>query len=332
MLPPNIETEKTIFGVKASWVDDKKIKKEYLAKLKKLCDELSLQPIGFMVITEAISHLLTAEEGAPLSAILAEIGKADITLTLFRAGKILEAHSSKIEDSQTKTVDRLLHHFTTDVLPSRILLLNAIESESLAQDFLAHHWSKSIPFLHVPQISVLPVGLDGKAMVYGAGEQMGFSVIEAIGDIKIVNMDSDGKSEITTKEVVKEEAKEEKELPEEKQDEPEGGEASTPKDGSDTDIPMSGENFGFVMDQDISKVAAHKPQVSPHHEITKQETTASSDYVPKSFNDNFRSVPDDTNSEGAEASGSSFLAGITAFIPGLLSKLKLPSVPGTGFK
>ncbi|CAN5163472.1 hypothetical protein BH09PAT1_BH09PAT1_0680 [soil metagenome] len=332
MLPPNIETEKTVFGVKASWVEDKKIKKEYLAKLKKLCDELSLQPIGFMVITEAISHLLTEEEGAPLSAILAEIGKKAITLTLFRAGKILEAHGGPIEDSATKTVDRLLHHFTTEVLPSRILLLNAIESESLAQDFLGHHWSKSIPFLHVPQISVLPEGFDGKAMVYGAAEQMNFSVLDALGDIKVVNMDSDGKTEISVEKVIKEEKKEEKEL----EKEAIGGKTETDeeKEASNvSDMPMEGENFGFVMDQDITTIASHKPISSPAiHTTTSDNLSNSSDYVPKSFQTGPAHRMENSGALNESDEGRpAFLANVTAFIPNLISKLKLPALPSTGF-
>lgn len=74
-LPDNIQTHKTIFGVKDSWTDNDQIKKEYLAKLKKVSSELELVPIGFLVISQAIAHLLQKEEGAPVSAILAEVNK-----------------------------------------------------------------------------------------------------------------------------------------------------------------------------------------------------------------------------------------------------------------
>jgi len=86
-LPENIQTQKTIFGVKESWTDNDQIKKEYLGKLKKTSEELGLIPIGFLVISQAISHLLQKEEGVPVSAILAEINKKNVTVTLLRAGK-----------------------------------------------------------------------------------------------------------------------------------------------------------------------------------------------------------------------------------------------------
>jgi hypothetical protein len=178
ILPPKVETHKTVFGVKGSWVDKetKKIKKAYLAKLKKLCDSLDLTPIGFMVISEAISNLLQEQEGAPLSAILAEIGKRTVTLNLFRAGNILQTIDDVIEGSPAATVDRLLKHFTIEVLPARIILYDSDTTETLAQQFISHQWSKSLPFLHMPQVTVLPQGFDMKSVTHGAAEQMGLDV------------------------------------------------------------------------------------------------------------------------------------------------------------
>lgn len=248
-LPPDVETEKTVFGVKDAWVEDKKIKKEYLARLKKVCDALTLSPIGFMVISEAIAHLLQEEEGAPLSGIVAEIGKTHVTLSLFRAGKVLETFTGTISDSIPKTVDRLLHHFTVDVLPSRIILFNGGDDDGLAQEFLAHHWSKSLPFLHIPQISVLPKDFDGKAMIYGAAEQMGFEIFGSLGDTKVKELHvpgGHGKAEEEKTDKRKDETDEgTKETEEAKGDE-------TKAEAEDKLVPA--ENFGFVMGEDITAV------------------------------------------------------------------------------
>jgi hypothetical protein len=265
-LPPNVETEKTVFGVKDSWVEDKKIKKEYLARLKKVCDALTLSPIGFMVISEAIAHLLQKEEGAPLSGIVAEIGKTHVTLSLFRAGKVLETFTGTITDSVPQTVDRLLHHFTVDVLPSRIILFNGGDDDELAQEFLAHHWSKSLPFLHIPQISVLPKGFDGKAMIYGAAEQMGFEIFGSLGEVKVKELRSPkGEEKTATKEPEGQEETTEKK----KTDAEEANEA---KDGPDEegqeDKLVQAENFGFVVGEDITAVphAAKTPAKATSHE------------------------------------------------------------------
>src|SRR3989344_9057573 len=176
-LPENIQTQKTIFGVKESWTENDQIKKEYLVKLKKASEELGLTPIGFLVISQAISHLLTKEEGAPISAILTEVNKKSITVTLIRAGKSIETKSSEIHESIPFTVDTLLKHFNVpEILPSRIIIFNG--KEDLSQEFISHTWSKSLPFLHLPQITNLPEGFDAKAVLFGAATQMGFEVLE----------------------------------------------------------------------------------------------------------------------------------------------------------
>lgn len=175
-LPENIQTQKTIFGVKESWTDNDQITREYLIKLKKASEELGLTPIGFLVNSQAIVHLLQKEEGAPISAILAEVNRKTVTVTLIRAGKIIETKSSQIHETIPFTVDTLLKHFNIpEILPSRIILFNG--KEDLSQEFISHTWSKSLPFLHFPQITNLPYGFDAKAVLFGAATQMGFEVL-----------------------------------------------------------------------------------------------------------------------------------------------------------
>lgn len=178
-LPEGEESQKTIFGVKETWIEDGKIKKDYLIKLKKISDELDFKPMGFLVIPEAICHLLQKEEGAPISAILTEIGTKYITASLVKAGKILETKSAETHESLPKTLDTLLKHFTTaEILPSRIAIFNG-GSEKIAQEFITHRWSKELGFLHMPQIVNLPANYDARAVLNGAAKQMGFEVLEA---------------------------------------------------------------------------------------------------------------------------------------------------------
>ena len=221
-LPENIQTHKTIFGVKESWTENDQIKKEYLSKLKKASEELGLTPIGFLVISQAISHLLAKEEGAPISAILTEVNKKSVTVTLVRAGKSIETKSSQIHDSIPFTVDTLLKHFNVpEILPSRIIVFNGIED--LSQEFISHTWSKSLPFLHLPQITNLPLGFDAKAVLFGAAIQMGFEVLEK--DIPATTKLSEKPTEKT--------------------------ESVTPMDSS---VNSAVADFGFTKDVDVAKI------------------------------------------------------------------------------
>lgn len=177
-LPEGVESKKTIFGVKQSWIEEGKIKKEYLGKLKKVSDELGFLPMGFLVIPEAIAHLLQKEEGAPISAVLAEIGRDNITLSLIKAGKIIETQTGAVGDSIIAEVEKLLKQFSTpEVFPPRIILFDG-GKEELQQEFIGHKWAKDSPFMHLPQVSSLPANFDARAVLNGAAKQMGFEVLE----------------------------------------------------------------------------------------------------------------------------------------------------------
>lgn len=174
------ETQKTIFGVKENWVEDAKLKKDYLGKLKKASDALGLLPIGFLIIHEAVAHLMQTEEGAPVSAVLVEIGKKTAAISLLRAGRIVETKRTEKGDQDFAAVtDNILHHFTNyEVLPSRIVIVGDTEGkEKLSQEFINHTWSKSLPFLHLPQITIQPKEFEAKAILSGAASQMGFDLL-----------------------------------------------------------------------------------------------------------------------------------------------------------
>lgn len=169
------EVQKTIFGLKESWVKDAKIKPENLEILKKLSDSLGLIPIGFLTISEAVVSLLLKDEGAPPSAILVDVGKNTVTVSSVRAGKVIEVKSAEIHQSPVFTVDTLLKHFEViEILPAKVVLLN--EDEELVQEFISHQWSKSLPFLHLPQIVNLESDSIAKAYAIGLANQTGAQV------------------------------------------------------------------------------------------------------------------------------------------------------------
>lgn len=178
ILPVQIETHQTVFGLKENWTDGTSIKKEYLAKLKKTSDALGLAPIGFMVIPEAIAHFLQKEEGAPVSAVLVEIGLKKLIVSLIRAGRVVETKTANLEKNSAETVDAILKHFdSADILPSRIILFDDSHREDLLQEFIAHQWSKSLPFLHVPQTSSLSKDFAVHAVIGASASQLGFEIV-----------------------------------------------------------------------------------------------------------------------------------------------------------
>ena len=343
-LPPQVQTENTILGVKESWVEDKKIKKEYLTKLKKVCDSLSLSPIGFMVVSEAIAHLLQQDEGAPLSAILAEVGKKNVTLSLFRAGKLVESHHREIDGHLPQVVDKLLHHFTTTVLPSRIILFSGGDDD-LGQEFIAHQWSHGLPFLHVPQIAVLPTEFDGKAMIVGVAEQLGFTVSGELGETKLHDLGTSQGSQ----EAISEKEHDGKEDSDDESSEDDGEKEDqelTPIEHTPKETATAAQ-FGFVVGEDITKV---DPSIEDEsHQEREEEVhaqTVPSHNTHKSYgaeHDNLRLPKEESHhdslamDEAKEQSEKKLflsslpLGRITSFLPkGLPSLPKMPlTLPAT---
>jgi hypothetical protein len=154
------EPSKTVFAVPGYWVERGQIKAEYLEKIKKICSELSLTPVGFVVLAEAIGHYIKAEEGSPLNGIVLGLGKEDIEISVFRlgniAGSFVVARSVSVVDD---IVEGLSRFSTSEPFPSRFVLYNGKEGEleEVRQALNSADWSKQekVRFLHTPKIEII---------------------------------------------------------------------------------------------------------------------------------------------------------------------------------
>lgn len=193
-LPKGANVEKTIFSVPYFWVEEGKIKKEYLVRLKKICQDLGLVPIGYIMSIEAVVHFLQRSEGVPVSAIFVEVAQSKVFVYLVRAGKVIEVKEGSIEGDVLKTVENLLKEIeSVDVLPSKIILLDHKGAESVQQEFLSHQWGKEIPFLHIPQVMILEKGFENEATINGVASQMELEVLQ---DIRVSQEASSGEEDL----------------------------------------------------------------------------------------------------------------------------------------
>lgn len=331
-LPSNIQSHKTIFGVSQDWTENLQIKKEHLATLKKLCDELDLQPIGFLVFAEAIAHLLQKEEGAPVSGILVELGTLHVTATLLRAGRVISSHQAEPSDNLPKTVDALLKAFSDiEILPSRIILLDNEKREKLRQQFTNHSWSRDLPFLHVPQITPLPDGFETQAILFGTATQMGFDVLD-MPEVKVQN---------SPKGTSFPEAAQEQEEPKENQDDegvaeagdpqrtasseessdaiPGGGDRQDPdKINSDETNTSSGDSFGFVQEKDVLEAAPKHPII--YDNFTAQDGETVEDVASEAFAD----IPEEVKEQEEGLGGIQITEGMKQVL-GRMRKIPLSS-------
>jgi hypothetical protein len=154
------EPQKTVFGVSTTWVKDGEIAEEFLAKIKKLCTELSLTPVGFVVLPEAIAHLYKSEEGTPLSAIVLKSGDENLEISIFKLGSLVGSTEVARSVSLVEDVTEGLSRFdTTEPPPSRFIVYDGKEGdlEEVKQTLIQATWgdSSKIKFLHTPQVEIL---------------------------------------------------------------------------------------------------------------------------------------------------------------------------------
>ncbi|MGE5042428.1 MAG: hypothetical protein ACM3IJ_06040 [Candidatus Levyibacteriota bacterium] len=221
-VPEGSKLEKTIFSVPHDWIEEGKITKEHLLKLKGVCEALSLTPIGFIVSIEAILAYLQKKEGAPVTAICVELSHKHLTLTLVKNGNIIMSDSGTIAQSPVLTTEELLaKQDELEVLPAKIILINYEHAKKSQQAFLSHHWSKKLPFLHIPQVEILDPEVEAQSVISGVAVEMGFS---SLTTVKLPKEDVEKPIEVASEELEEEEkteASEEENLPtEEEAEEP----------------------------------------------------------------------------------------------------------------
>lgn len=160
-LPENYkEPDKTVFGVPSSWVKGGEISEEYLAKIKKICTELSLNPVGFVVLTEAIAHLYKSEENAPLSAIIIGLAETNLDVSIFKLGNLIGTTSVARSVSLIDDITEGLSRFdSASPLPSRFIIFDGKggEMEEAKETLMQAPWveGEKVKFLHTPKAEIL---------------------------------------------------------------------------------------------------------------------------------------------------------------------------------
>lgn len=185
---PEVEDiEKTIFGFPKEFVDQDKIKPEILDKLKKIVKQLSLEPKGFVVLSEALAYYLSSKSGAQESAIFVGIFPSEVRISLLKIGKIIDEKTVARTDRICFDAEAALDSFEQEVLPAKIILYNSTHAlESVKEDFLKYPWEKKSNFLHFPKIEILPAAAALEAVIgaYTDKDTVIFKEETAIAGIK----------------------------------------------------------------------------------------------------------------------------------------------------
>jgi len=169
-----------VFGLQESWVRGQTIVVDRKPVLKLLKEQLELHPLGFVVTTEALLHYLQAEEGGPISSILLQYTSEHIIVTLVKAGKVIRTEQVGRSGSSVADVIEGLTRFSGTTLPSRMIVysvrMKAEELEREKQTLLTQEWQKTVKFLHVPKIDVLPPHTVIRAVCVSGGTEVAVSL------------------------------------------------------------------------------------------------------------------------------------------------------------
>ncbi|HTK03444.1 MAG TPA: baseplate J/gp47 family protein [Alphaproteobacteria bacterium] len=187
------EPNKTVFGVSSSWVKNGEIAEEYLGKIKKLCEELSLTPVGFVVLPEAIAHLYKSEEGTPVSAIILGLGVEFVEISVFKLGNLVGTTQVARSVSLTEDVVEGLSRFeSASPLPSRVILFDGKETQlGEARETLTQaEWNgnEKIKFLHPPKIEILSTDRKVLAVSLAGANEMGDVTQVVLEKEEVVNV------------------------------------------------------------------------------------------------------------------------------------------------
>jgi len=170
------EPEKTVFGVLSSWIEGGNIKSEYLGKLKKVCDELSLVPSGFVVLSEAIAHYMKVEHGTPLSALIVGLGERSIEMSLFKQGNLAGSFNIVKSNSLKDDITEGLARFDKESRSfTKVYIFG--EDNSLMEDlkniFVDFDWASiDSNFLHPPQVDIISSDEKIQSVVLAGGTEI----------------------------------------------------------------------------------------------------------------------------------------------------------------
>lgn len=169
------ELSKVVFGLSPVFLEAGEIKKEYVEVLKKLSRELELNPAGFVVISEAITHLLKSQEGLT-SAILVGVSEENLEISLVQSGKsvgtVEVGRSMSIASDIAEGLARMPRGAP---YPTRILLYDHKASDLVEaqQSLLTVDWEKQgIAFLHTPKVDILEDGAIVSAVSLAGGAEV----------------------------------------------------------------------------------------------------------------------------------------------------------------
>lgn len=152
----NLRMSETIVFVYSHLIDQKsgQIKSPYISKIKYLFKNLELKPIGYIECYEAVAKYLSEKDQMPLSAILVELDKTDMSVFVYKGGKVMLQSSVSSTSNIVDDLKICLNKISNVLLPTRIILYNSKDLDGESSKILTHHWSQNL-FVQPPRVEIV---------------------------------------------------------------------------------------------------------------------------------------------------------------------------------
>lgn len=144
--------------------------------IKSLTHELDLQAVGFVPVHDALAYMMKREDGVPASVIFINVSKDELTIFLYRIGKLTGQTTIPVSPDLTAGVEEVLKSFQNhDVLPSRMILFGTdlATVETVKTELLKYPWTTRANFLHYPKIEILGVDAPIGAVCFAGAKELG---------------------------------------------------------------------------------------------------------------------------------------------------------------
>lgn len=199
------QPDRVIFGLPESWLVDNKVHPTKQKIIKRIKDDLSLQPIGVVTITEAIIRHLKSQDGIPPTSILLEVYPSKVIVSLVNVGEKQAMEEVGRSDDLARDVEEGLARFEAKKLPARFILTNGSDLEDEEQQIVSYPWTEKLPFIHLPKVEVLPIDFSIRAIALSGGSEaaksLGFEIAsseepESAPDYSAIGFALEGEKEV----------------------------------------------------------------------------------------------------------------------------------------
>ncbi|MBP7875823.1 hypothetical protein KA012_02395 [Candidatus Woesebacteria bacterium] len=174
------DVNEVVFCLEQNWFDQAgELLTEKQALLKRVKEELSLQPVGYVLQHETVTeHLINQQR--QISGLVLFLSAESITATLVMQGSISAAvtvgRSGEIQSDVVEALTRAAKEAGKVEMPGKLLCatvsLEVAELFELQQELLTVIWPPSVSFLQLPVVEVIKPQLTAQIVVTGAGKAL----------------------------------------------------------------------------------------------------------------------------------------------------------------